>query len=306
MPFLFSDLLQQFNAYTEHIGTCNRCIQKSGSHFLPCNEYKIDLSAYDRKFAQGEVVDEKEYRYCPFIQQIFQSSIIDIHRANDRNIIGSTTVKPLNAILKGNWDDPYLFQLMGRNCQQTINVCPIIGTFLSPEHISTSVERHFFILWFQAISQIMEKVCGTDRILLGEEDIGWKNSQLFQFIIPIPQVWIQVIPPPPHNMSWHAWNKLHAKQNQPQRVDFLFTYRGKRHIIEIDGETHYGTEIEYRNTLFHERWLKVSGFEVHRFTNEEIQEIFDARTDHPDEFINLLELMAIDPAELVFVERKLP
>jgi very-short-patch-repair endonuclease len=96
---------------------------------------------------------------------------------------------------------------------------------------------------------------------------------------------------------------LHQELKQPQRVDFLFTYREKRHIIEIDGKTHYRSEIEYRNTLYQERWLKVSGFEVHRFTNEEINELYEARATKPDGFIDLFEMMGINPRELVLVDQ---
>jgi hypothetical protein len=304
-PYLFSDLLQQYNLSPEHLNTCENCLKNHGSHILPCNEYQIDLSAYDQKFSQGDYeVDDSRYQYCPLIQNVFQNSLFEIHNANDSKIKRAITVKPLDTILSGNWDDSYLFQLKGNINSPTLNLCPVIKSFFSTDHISVPTERQFFGLWLQAMFQIMGKVGNNDSIFLGEEDIDWKNSQLFRFIFPIPQVWVQVIPPPPHNVSWQDWNKQHQELKQPQRVDFLFTYRGKRQIIEIDGKTHYSSENEYRKTLYNERWLKVSGFEVHRFTNEEINELFVTRTSNPGGFINLLEMMAVDPTELVFVNHQ--
>lgn len=302
LPYLFSDFLHQYNAYPDHLVPCSNCIEKKGSHILPCKEYQIDLSAFDRKFARGEYdIDEKDYRFCPLIQQIFQNSLFDIRNAEESEIKGKVTAKPLNAILEGNWDDPYLFQLLGSTGIPTLYFCPVIKSFFSPDRISVPAEQHFFRFWLQSMFQIMGKVSPKGKIFLGEEDIDWKNSQLFHFVFPIPQVWVQIVPPPPYNVSWTEWNQKHQELKQPQRVDFLFTYKGKRHVVEIDGKSHYGSELEYRKTLYHERWLKVSGFEVHRFTNEEINELIKKGTSKPEGFIHLLEMMAIDPSELIFV-----
>ena len=150
------------------------------------------------------------------------------------------------------------------------------------------------------------------QIFFEEQDFDWKTSKFFKFVIPIPQVWLYVIPKPPPGADWKTWENKHKKESIPQRVDFLFTYKGKRYIIEIDDISHYATpskgtwlpsEQKYRETLIDSRWLKAHGFEIIRFTNGEILELYDPNSStkpNLDGFTNLLKTVFLEPNEMVF------
>ncbi len=72
----------------------------------------------------------------------------------------------------------------------------------------------------------------------------------------------------------------------------------------MDGNTHYASEQAYRQTLISTRWLRMCGFEVHRFTNEEILELGDhnsSRQPDIEGFIRLLQMEGLEPKEMVFL-----
>jgi len=301
IPFLYTDFLRQFNAYSKYLGTCKKCILCNGTTFLPCNNLNIDLCAFDRKFSSFEdEIDPDVYKYCPLICQFYKNATFEIHNTNDISFKVKTDIVPLDAVIEFNHDDPYLFQLNQLNILPSLNLCPAFQIFYSKEHIGSKAEQNFFGLWFQSMFRIMGDLGSKKNIFLGRDEVEYEKSLLLRFVFPIPQTWVQVIPPPPPDVSWREWNNVHRERNQPQRVDFLFVYRGKRHVVEIDGHTHYKTEAAYRRSLIQERWLKVSGYEVHRITNQEINDLFQKRLENPYGFIHLLEMMDINPEELVF------
>lgn len=163
---------------------------------------------------------------------------------------------------------------------------------------------------------MMESIRNSfQKTYLEEIDLDQLQSKLFAFVFPVPQVWVYVIPKPPPGMDWKQWEQQHQQESFPQRVDFLFTYRGKRHIIELDDINHYAensssgwlaSETQYRKTLSDTRWLRRSGFEVHRFTNQEILELYNPDTSSEPNiqgFIRLLNSEGLDPENLVFLRK---
>lgn len=54
------------------------------------------------------------------------------------------------------------------------------------------------------------------------------------------------------------------------RVDFIALAGGRRHIVEIDGPSHFADESAYTRTVITRRDLEHSGWKVHCFTNQEV------------------------------------
>ena len=65
------------------------------------------------------------------------------------------------------------------------------------------------------------------------------------------------------------------------RVDFIMLNKGNKHIIEINGLSHYKDESAYTRNLQIDRKLKKMGWAIHRFSNQEINEAtnFDFAAD---------------------------
>jgi hypothetical protein len=152
-------------------------------------------------------------------------------------------------------------------------------------------------------------------VFFEEMDFDQYKSKLFDFVFPFPQVWIYVIPKPPAGIDWKEWDKLQNESNLPQRIDFLFIHRGKRHI-EIDDIGHYGekrqgawvaSETKYRQTFSDTRWLRHCNYDVHRFTNAEILELYnpdEKKSLDVDGFVNLLRTEGLEPEGMVFLSRE--
>lgn len=316
-PFLFSDFIEQYNLYSETSETCKKCIAQSRIFQFPVDEYKIDRSAVERKFHYGDA-DPASYYYCPLIHQLLLASKLSYDVANSVDVANrygdKLPANPISAILSGNWDDKYLFEFQKFSSPSQTQVCKILLDLFSDKFISTPAENSFLKLWFLSAFHQMEIVrLSGKQVFFEEQDFDWKTSKFFKFIIPIPQVWLYVIPKPPPGADWKEWENKHKKESIPQRADFLFTYNGKRYIVEIDDINHYAilskvtwlaSEQKYRETLIDSRWLKAHGFEIIRFTNNEILELYnpDSSTKpNVDGFTNLLKTVFLEPKEMVFV-----
>lgn len=329
-PYLFSDFLFHYNQYSSHSGTCEKCIALHKVYTF--ND--VDRSAFDKKCWQkswsydDQDIGESEFYYCPWIGEILSASEIEpireyefsqIYRGLER-----PSVEPIDAIIgidsagyyKDSFDDKYWFKFQKIIFPQTSFVCPIWGTLFSRGFITQKAEISFLNMWFLSIFYCMSKITdSTQRVYLEERDFNQLHSKLFNFIFPVPQVWVDVIPKPPPGSDWKQWQRQNQSKSLPQRVDFLFTYKGKRHIVELDGKTHYAekmggqwqpSESRYRQTLSDTRWLRYCGFEVHRFTNEEIIELYDPDSPNEaniEEFVKILSSEGIELEEMVFWEK---
>ena len=88
-------------------------------------------------------------------------------------------------------------------------------------------------------------------------------------------------------MNWlHAAPEdlVRTLDRRPSRVDFVSFANGARHVVEIDGPSHYGTyneithtyspdEREYARNLRIERWLRSERWEVTRIGRAEVSEV---------------------------------
>ena len=309
-PFLFSDFIRQYNDYAKYSGVCETCIAKHRIITYPVDGLDVDRSAVERKFSHGDV-DTEAYYYCPLIDKALSASKLSAEVANVREQLPAN---PISAILSGNWDDEYLVELTSIGYPRQVTICTLLQSVLSPDFISTAAEKGFFTLWFLSMFQQMENVkrAGT-KVYWEDKDFDWSSSKIFRFIFPIPQVWLYIIPKPPHGVDWKQWEEKNRQNSIPQRVDFMFTYRGKRHVVEIDDVNHYGersrgtwlaSEKKYRLTLTDTRWLKVNGYEVIRFTNEEILELYDPKSGNKpnvEGFGELLRTVFLEPGHMVFL-----
>jgi len=313
-PLPFSDFMQQYNQYASQSDTCTSCISRQKAITYPVGDAEVDRSAIERKFNYGEA-NLNSYYYCPLIQQVLLASsltaeVVHAHHGVNQN----PPAVPISAILSGNWDDEYLMEFQEIAPPRQMQVCSILRDVLSSKFISTAAERSFFTLWFLSMFQQMDIVIQAgQRIYWEDADFDWRGSKVFRFVFPIPQVWLYIIPKPPPGVDWQEWEQQHRKDNFPQRVDFLFTYDKKRHIVEIDDVGHYGmqskgtwlaSEQKYRQTLADTRWLRVNGFEVHRFANEEILELYDpnsANKPNVTGFTKLLRTVSLEPKHMVFL-----
>lgn len=316
-PFLFSDFIEQYNRYSATSRTCSECITKSQTFQFPVEDYQIDLSAVERKFNNGEA-DLSGYYYCPLIRQSLLSSQLsyDVSDLTElKNRYGDQLpANPISVIFSGNWDDEYLFEFQKISSPKQTQVCRILNDLFSDSFTSTPAEKSFLTLWILSVFQQMEIVRSSGKqVFFDEQDFDWKISKLFKFIFPIPQVWLYVIPKPPPGQDWKKWENKHKEESIPQRADFLFTYKGKRYIVEIDDIGHYATrsagiwkasEQRYRETLIDSRWLKMNGFEIIRFTNNEILELYNPNSGmkpNINGFTNLLKTVSLDPNEMVLL-----
>jgi very-short-patch-repair endonuclease len=118
---------------------------------------------------------------------------------------------------------------------------------------------------------------------------------------------VEVIPKPPPGFTWQQWVERHQAKRRPQRGDFLLAYEGKRHIVEPDDIGHYGerrgrewiaSEPQYRETLGDTRWLRQCGFEVYRFTNEELLELYNPDSSIEADIRGFVELLQAEGLNL--------
>jgi hypothetical protein len=258
-----------------------------------------------KKFAEGDPVDDSVFYYCPLIDAVLKNS--EVVSVLPYDLEKPLPAEPISAILSGNWDDEYLFKFQKISAVLNIRgVCRIVRHLLSDQFVGTEAERKFLGMWFLSMFECMEaeRLSGRE-VYLEEADFDQQESKLCSFILPIPQVWVRVIPPAPSGVSWSNWVRRQHEAMQPQRVDFLLTYEGKRHIIELDGSSHYRTEADYRKTLTSTRWLRMCGYEVHRFTNQEILELsdFSSPSGWPDVtgFVKLLQMEGLESSKMVFL-----
>ncbi len=126
----------------------------------------------------------------------------------------------------------------------------------------------------QAMDEEERSVFERDSSLLSDVALHAR----FDFPALIPQVWLNVLPPGNRTLAEEA-----RLEREPQRVDFLMIAEGRRCIIEIDGPSHYAdfdsaanayevSQERYTLNLRFQRSLQMHGFEVHRFSNLEVEE----------------------------------
>jgi hypothetical protein len=82
----------------------------------------------------------------------------------------------------------------------------------------------------------------------------------------------------------------------------MLTYEGERHIIELDGDSHYLNKKAYRETLADTRWLRRCGYRVHRFANEEIIDLYSSSEPNLSGFKDLLYSEGLDLERMVLVK----
>lgn len=309
-PFRFADFIADFTQ--QRPTTCRSCIDQEKRFEFPVESSIVDRSAVERKFAGPYTeINESDYYYCPMIAETLAASALSAELS--RSTPGKS-IEPIPAILQDNWDDQYYFIFREIHLLVSTNICKIYKSLLSPEFISNEVEKIFLDLWFQAMFMEMNRVSRSKEIFLSEEDFTQTNSKLLCFLFPIPQVWVYIDPKRPPGHAYEAWEKLQQKERNPQRIDFLVTYEGQRHAIEIDGVGHYGeknkggwraSEACYRRTIAATRRLEKANFKVHRFTNEEIAEIGTGISSNREkstlQFIDLLKSSGLDVAKMVFL-----
>ena len=313
IPYLFSDFIKQYNHYTEYSRTCDSCISKHKILTFRAVSAEIDRSAVEKKFSRGENVDESFYHYCPLIREVLLTS--ELHAETVSEFCQDLPAEPIRAILGGDWDDNYLFEFQKIGSPQQIKICPIYKETISSQFASTPAERSFLTMWVLSMFQYMEIVRQSgQKTHLEDLDFDQFQSKIFSFVFPVPQVWVYVISKPPPGVDRRKWDQQHQAKKLPQRVDFLFTYRKTRHIIELDDIHHYGkqfdgnwiaSEAQYRQTLSDSRLLKRCGFEVHRFTNKEILELYDpdsSKKPNIEGFIKLLRSESLEPEDMVFLK----
>lgn len=312
-PFLFSDFLRQYNQYATYLDTCASCVSRQKAYTYPVGKANVDRTDVERKFNYGEA-DPATYYFCPLIGQVLSASSLTAEVAQVVSKVGNLPAKPIQAILSGRWDDEYLMSFERIAVPQNMRVCVVLQDLLSDRFISTPAERSFFVLWFLAMFQQMEVTRQLGQKVYWENtDFDWKTSKIFRFAFPVPQVWLYIIPKPPPGVDWQEWEKQHRRESIPQRADFLVIHNKKRFVVEIDDVNHYGvqskgmwlpSEQKYRQTLADTRWLKVNGFEVLRFTNEEILELYNPSTPtKPDVqgFAKLLRTVFLEPKHMLLL-----
>ena len=311
-PFLFTHFLAQYSAFSGQANTCSSCIAQHSALSFKAESYEIDRSAVVKKFAQGDPVDDAEFYYCPMMQQVIAASTVTI--VDEQRPVSPPPATQMTAILSGTWDDQYLFEFAKIGWPADFAVCDIIKSLLSDRFISTPAEKSFFLLWMLSMFGQIEAVRQAgQRVFLEDTDFSVATNKLYRFLFPIPQVWIYVIPKAPAGQDWQTWEQNHRNEGLPQRVDFMFTYAGVRHVVEIDDRHHYATNVsgrwlaseeKYRQTIGGSRLLKRSGFEVHRFTNEEILELYDPSkrmSPNVSGFLNLLRSSGLDASEMIHI-----
>jgi len=323
LPFTFNDFVKQFNRF--YSGTCESCIKEGKTYTFN----GIDRAAYSLKFAQRdtwyenddefeqEIQEERAQRYyCPLIANMLSNSTIETIENDSHNSKKiPADVKPIDAILEfcedGHYakcfDNEYFFKIV-EACRPSSfsSICQIFTRLLSVEFIPQNTEKDFFKLYTLSALDCLNKVSSSQNSLyLEEEDFRFDGNKFFDFIFPIPQVWVYVIPKPPPGSNWRDWEAKHKQESLPQRVDFMLTYRGERHIIELDGRSHYADSNAYRGTLADTRWLQRCGYRVHRFANEEISALWSSSEPDLEGFQDLLYSEGLVLEEMVLAKKSL-
>ena len=313
LAYTFRDFVEQYDSYGEHSGTCQSCISRSKTLTFRVGDAECDLSAVERKFSDWEV-DEAGYYYCPLIGQVLDSSELSADGVGARR--EGLPAQPICAIIYANWDDNYLFRFEAIGAPEQTVVCSVLRRLLSDDFVATRAERSFLLMWFLAMFSLMDAVRASGRPIYFEpQDFSESRSKLLDFVVPVPQVWVRVVPKPPPGRRCNEWEDVRQAEAHPQRVDFLVVCAGSRHVVELDDRGHYGvrspaghwlaSEERYADTLQHSRLLERSGFKVHRFANHEVLSLC-GRPGSSDAdllgFIDLLRSEGLYMEEMVFAD----
>lgn len=268
LPYTFSDFLRHYDAYADHSGTCESCISQHKTVTFKVDDGFCDLSAAERKFYPDDV-NEADYYYCPLIRDVLSASRLKAEQAPPS--AEDLPAEPIWAVLAGNWDDDWLMEFESIGSPKKLDICPIYRQMVSDAFVATVPERRFLSMWMCSMFYSMEAVRASgEAIYLEQRDFRPFDSKLLDFVFPVPQVWVKVIPKPPPGRDWNEWEELQRAESQPQRVDFLLVQGGCRHVIELDDIGHYAirlttgdwepSEPRYRETLLQSRVLRRKWF----------------------------------------------
>jgi hypothetical protein len=157
----------------------------------------------------------------------------------------------------------------------------------------TDAQRRFLALWCltQASRMAADWYEGLEGWLQWN---GWAQRERLSFPALIPEVWLNYMGP-----NKTPDDEIHLEKN-PSRVDFVMLAEGKKCVIEIDGPSHYAdfnqetrrytvSERKYSRNLKIERSLRASGWEIHRFSNLEVE------SATPETFHELVRLVPSTP-----------
>jgi hypothetical protein len=112
----------------------------------------------------------------------------------------------------------------------------------------------------------------------------------------IPQVWLNWL----HAAPDHLIKTL--EEGRASRVDFVAFANGRRHVVEIDGLSHYAhyheatrsyspDEKEYARNLKIERWLRSERWQMTRIGRYEVKQVMQAGSDEPFAAWSLISIL---------------
>jgi hypothetical protein len=165
-----------------------------------------------------------------------------------------------------------------------LSACPGVKRLMS--YCQTEPQRRFFELWCHTFIYPLREGWNAGADYSPE----WSERALdlrYAFPALIPEVWLNYLGP-----RKSADDELHLAEN-PSRVDFVMLSGGTKCVIEIDGKSHYADynqdanrwvpdERRYTRNLKIERSLRRQGWEIHRFSDLEVNAC------KPDEFWSLV------------------
>jgi len=138
--------------------------------------------------------------------------------------------------------------------------------------------------WTKARSCLQDKLLSIaqtqgERIFLQT----YLEESKAQYPALIPQTWVNWIHYNPHDVE-----RARRVKSEPFRVDFTMYYDSRKIVIEVDGSSHFsdildvdtssgrivleGSMSKYTEHLRKDRWLRSKGWEVWRFSEQEILE----------------------------------
>src|SRR5712691_9922935 len=124
MPYRFVEFISDYTRQKGNV--CLKCIRDNARLKYTVEDFPVDRSAVDRKFFNDyNAIDEGDYYCCPRIGETLDASRLSIAQPEvDR------AREPMRAILSGNWDAEYLFELLSIAAPREPSVCAVYRDFL--------------------------------------------------------------------------------------------------------------------------------------------------------------------------------
>jgi len=188
--------------------------------------------------------------------------------------------------------DEYEFDFYDRPAE-SLDRCPLVEYLLSLAHPKAEGQRRFLELYLARALPERERLRELTRYfnqplaegVHGRIDLPERLSLLKLALEDtmkqpalLPEVWL--------TYSFGGIARLAANdplreyiEHHPSVVDFVMLWKGQRHVIEIDGPSHYSeerggrlvpSEAKYTHNLKVDRGLRSEGWQVHRFSNLEV------------------------------------